>query len=468
MKSLDELTAPKIDQGGPPGAGTFAYVDISSIDNQSKRIVEPKHIPADEAPSRAKQRLHTGDVLVSMTRPNLNAVALVSHELNGAIGSTGFHVLRAAETVLPQWLYYGVQSQRFIKEMSALVQGALYPAVRPKDIRGFQLPTPKLDEQRRIVAEIEKQFSRLDQAVASLQRVKAQLKRYKASVLKAAVEGRLVETEAERARREGRGFETGAELAAQGSANAAGGRKPGAALHYETGEQLLKRILETRRSQWKGKGKYKEPAAPETAGLPELPEGWCWSSTDQLAEVGTGATPNRSNATFFDGGDIPWVTSAVVNAPFVDKASELVTRAALLQTNLTEYPPGTLLVAMYGEGKTRGKCSELRITAATNQALAAVQADPSVRSYLKIFLEHNYEETRKVASGGVQPNLNLSLVRAIRVPLPPLREQHRIVAEVDRRLSIVREVEAEVDANLKRAQTLRQAVLARAFTGTSS
>ncbi len=341
-------------------------------------------------------------------------------------------------------------------------------SISQKQLASFPIVLTNLDEQHRIVAEIEKQFSRLDQAVASLQRVKAQLKRYKASVLKAAVEGRLVETEAERARREGRGLETGTELAAQGSANAARGRKPGAALPYETGEQLLKRILETRRSQWQGKGKYKEPAAPETAGLPELPEGWCWSSTDQLAEVGTGATPNRSHAAFFDGGDIPWVTSAVVNAPFVDKASELVTRAALLQTNLTEYPPGTLLVAMYGEGKTRGKCSELRITAATNQALAAVQADPSVRSYLKIFLEHNYEETRKVASGGVQPNLNLSLVRAIRVPLPPLREQHRIVAEVDRRLSIVREVEAEVDANLKRAQTLRQAVLARAFTGTSS
>ena len=368
------------------------------------------------------------------------------------------HVLRA-RAVPSAWLMHFLNTVDY----RGLVTGTTRLKLTQAEMRKIVVPVASAAVMKAVVAEIEKQFSRLDQAVAGLQRVKAQLKRYKASVLKAAVEGRLVETEAERARREGRGFGTGTELAAQGSANAARGSRPGAALPYETGEQLLKRILETRRSQWKGKGKYKEPAAPETAGLPELPEGWCWSSTDQLAEVGTGATPNRSNATFFDGGDIPWVTSAVVNAPFVDKASELVTRAALLQTNLTEYPPGTLLVAMYGEGKTRGKCSELRITAATNQALAAVQADPSVRSYLKIFLEHNYEETRKVASGGVQPNLNLSLVRAIRVPLPPLREQHRIVAEVDRRLSIVREVEAEVDANLKRAQTLRQAVLARAF-----
>ena len=114
-----------------------------------------------------------------------------------------------------------------------------------------------LDQQKRIVAEIEKQFSRLDEAVANLKRVKANLKRYKAAVLKAAVEGRLVETEAERARREGRS--------------------------YETGAQLLQRILETRRSQWQGKGKYKEPAAPDTADLPELPEGWTWCGFEQVS-----------------------------------------------------------------------------------------------------------------------------------------------------------------------------------------
>jgi type I restriction enzyme, S subunit len=121
------------------------------------------------------------------------------------------------------------------------------------------------------------------------------------------------------------------------------------------------------------------------------------------------------------------------------------------------------LIAMYGEGKTRGKCTELRIPASTNQALAAVQVDSSIRGYLRRFLELNYEEMRKFASGGVQPNLNLSLVRAVCVPLPPLAEQRRIVAEVDRHLSIIREVEAEIDANLKRARALRQATLGRAF-----
>ena len=211
------------------------------------------------------------------------------------------------------------------------------------------------------------------------------------------------------------------------------------------------------------RGRWKEPES--TSPDSPLPDGWAWATLDQLAEVGTGATPKRDKPAFWINGDVPWVTSSVVNGDYVDEASEFVTQLALAQTNLTLYPVGSLLIAMYGEGKTRGKCTELRIPAATNQALAALQVDPSVRGYLRHFLELNYEEMRKVASGGVQPNLNLSLVKAVCVPLPPLGEQIRIVSEVDRHLSIVREVEAEVDTNLKRAQALRQATLSRSFAG---
>jgi hypothetical protein len=92
-----EVTVPKVDQGGPLAVGEFTYVDISSVDNKLKRITEYKTLAVEAAPSRAKQHLKSGDVLVSMTRPNLNAVAIVPPELDGAVGSTGFHVLRAAE-----------------------------------------------------------------------------------------------------------------------------------------------------------------------------------------------------------------------------------------------------------------------------------------------------------------------------------------------------------------------------------
>ena len=170
QKTLSEITEARVEQTGPKGS-EFTYVDIGSIELDTKRIVDPKVLPSSKAPSRAKQILKRGDVLVSMTRPNRNAIALVPAELDGAIGSTGFHVLRAKDAE-PGFLFYAVQTNDFVDALCKNVQGALYPAVRPRDISSFKVFFPtSLTEQRRIVAEIEKQFTRLEAGVAALRRV---------------------------------------------------------------------------------------------------------------------------------------------------------------------------------------------------------------------------------------------------------------------------------------------------------
>jgi type I restriction enzyme S subunit len=425
---------PKEMQGRQDGAiPVFKVGDISAAWLQGKNfLTESRNYLSQEdakslgrlVPAGATVFAKIGEALRLNRRVMLGCAALVDNNVMGLVPDEA--------KVSPKYLYYFMQTV----DLGDLSRSTTVPSIRKSDVLDIPINVPGLAEQDEIVAEIEKQFSRLDEAVANLQRVKANLKRYKASVLKAAVEGRLVETEASIAQREGRS--------------------------YETGEQLLQRILEERQSNWAGRGKWKVPESP-SADTP-LPYGWVWTCIDQLAEVGTGATPKRDKAVYWNDGDVPWVTSSVVNGDYVDEASEFVTKLALAETNLTLYPVGTLLLAMYGEGKTRGKCAELRISATTNQALAALQVVAPVRGYVRQFLELNYEEMRKVASGGVQPNLNLSLVRAVCVPLPPLAEQVRIVAEVDRHLSIVRGVEAEVDTNLRRVQALRQATLLKAFT----
>jgi type I restriction enzyme S subunit len=255
---------------------------------------------------------------------------------------------------------------------------------------------------------------------------------------------------------------------------------------YEPASVLLERILAERRRRWeeaemakmkakgrtpkddKWKAKYKEPVAPDSGSLPELPGGWCWSTVDQLASVGTGTTPKRGDSRFWNGGDVPWVTSAVVNDKLVQAPSEYVTRAALAETNLSLYPRGTLLIAMYGEGKTRGRATVLGIEASTNQALAALElpgASQQVRGWLFRFFEHNYLELRRSASGGVQPNLNLGIVRSICVPLPPIREQVRIVAEIDRSLSIAAAAQDSVASSVVKVARLRRSILKWAFEG---
>ncbi len=125
-----------------------------------------------------------------MTRPNLNAVAIVPLDLDGSIGSTGFHVLRGKDTD-SRFLFYAVQTPDFVDAMCRKVQGALYPAVRPEDISSFCLPPFSLAQQRRIVAKIEELFSELDKGIENLKQARAQLAVYRQSLLKHAFEGKL-------------------------------------------------------------------------------------------------------------------------------------------------------------------------------------------------------------------------------------------------------------------------------------
>lgn len=130
----------------------FSYVDISSIDRDSKMISQISRILGSEAPSRARKEIKAGDILISSVRPNLNAVATVPPELNGQIASTGFCVLRPdSERVIGKYLFYYSRTPEFIKALCAKVRGAHYPAVSDKDVTDVKIPLPPISEQCRIV-----------------------------------------------------------------------------------------------------------------------------------------------------------------------------------------------------------------------------------------------------------------------------------------------------------------------------
>ncbi len=219
-------------------------------------------------------------------------------------------------------------------------------------------------------------------------------------------------------------------------------------------QSLLKAAIEgTLTADWRGS---------------ESTASWKSAAIGDLAEVGTGVTPRRSEARYFSGGTIPWVTSGALNSALVSSASDFVTEEAAAECRLKLYPAGTLLVAMYGEGKTRGKCSELGIPATINQAIAAIVLKPSFencRAFLKAFLWHSYESMRQQASGGVQPNLNLQIVKSISVPLPPHDEQQEIVRRLDGLLDAAKDQEEALQLALAMASAQRQNILRAAFSG---
>lgn len=187
-----------------------------------------------------------------------------------------------------------------------------------------------------------------------------------------------------------------------------------------------------------------------------------------LAKVGTGATPKKGVAKYYAGGTVPWVTSGAVNAKSVTEPSSFITEAAIHETNCKVFPAGSLLMAMYGEGKTRGQVARLGIAAATNQALAVIHELDQTRvdsEYLFRFLDSIYLEIREQAEGGVQPNLSLGKVKTFKVPLPALEEQRDIVRRIETAFAKIDRLAAEAAKALKLLGHLDQRILAKAFAG---
>lgn len=285
-----------------------------------------------------------------------------------------------------------------------------------------EIPLPPLPEQFAIVSKIEELFSELDNGKQQLLTAQKQLKVYRQSLLKWAFEGKLT----------------------------VGWREA--------------------RKQQQESGIHAMAAEPELpyGNKGKLPEGWQWLRIEEIATVGTGATPLKNNKEYYEGGKIAWITSGALNDEYVKEASDFVTDIAIKETNLSVYPKNTLLLAMYGEGKTRGKCSELQIEACTNQAIAAIHFkshDIRVKSFLKYFLLKNYNDIRRLSSGGVQPNLNLGIVKKTFFPFPSFEEQQQIVDELESKLTVCDKIEETIGQSLQQAETLRQSILKKAFEG---
>ena len=175
---LESICAKKVPTLSPKYDGLIDYVDISSVDNTEKRIVSIQCISAKEAPSRAKQLLEAGDILVSTVRPNLNAVAMVEQPTNNLlVGSTGYCILRCNDSVDKRYVFHFCQSSYFVEDMTSQATGASYPAVSAGIVKSSTIPdhpiekqkeiTDRLDRVSELIALRKEQFAKLDQLVKS-------------------------------------------------------------------------------------------------------------------------------------------------------------------------------------------------------------------------------------------------------------------------------------------------------------
>lgn len=390
-----------------------------------------------------------GDLIFAKITPCMEngKSALVDQLVNGiGYGSTEFHVITATSALEPKYAFYLVTSKQFRGEAEHNMRGAAgQKRVPPHFLTDYPLPLPPLAEQRRIVARIEELFSKLDAGTAELKRTQALLKRYRQSLLHAAVTGELS--------REWR------------AANPA----------TETGAELLTRILEERRERWAQsgkKGKYKEPQGPETAGLPELPPGWVWASVEQLswdAGYGTSVKCSYENA----GPPVLRIPN-VVRGELATEDLKFAPASAALKDEDAIQPQDLLLIRTNGSKDLIGRAAVVRQPMPTPTFFASylirfrLLGDVTLMGWTATVWGSHYVRKwmdANAASSAGQHNISMGKLENLALPLPPLPEQTYIVSEVERRLSVLDNLEATVTAELKRAEATRQSVLHRAFTG---
>ena len=331
------------------------------------------------------------------------------------------HLLRT-RSVSPKYVAHAVRGAAAAFSKQCSKHGATVASIETKALLDFEIPFVDLRQQHRIVAEIEKQFSRLDEAVTNLKRVKANLKRYKAAVLKAAVEGRpLIKG-------------TGA------------------------------RDDEEERSS-SGNGKAN--------ALPPLPDDWSWSTTDSAIDaIEAGASFKCLERPPKDGEVGVLKVSAVTWGTYDENESKTCIDPRRINKGFM-VRSGDFLFSRANTIDLVGAC--VIVGSVTKHLMLSdktlrFRINSSVESaWLRCCLRSKFgrREIERLATGNQESmrNIGQERIRQIRIPIPPLTVQRRIVAEVDRRLSILREVEAEVDANLKRATRLKDGILRRAFAG---
>ena len=196
-----------------------------------------------------------------------------------------------------------------------------------------------------------------------------------------------------------------------------------------------------------------------------LPSNWVICKLEDIAFIGTGATPDTRIGDYYKG-NIPWINSSSTKGEYIDTPSSYISEKAIKETNCQLYPSGSLIMAMYGEGKTRGQVSELRFDSTTNQACAAiVPIDNHMKGFIKVYLKSNYYHIRTLAEGGNQPNLNLSKISQYIIPIPPIEEQVRIVAAIKQWFSLIEKLEAAKDDLLSVIQQTKSKILDLAIHG---
>ncbi len=443
--------------GGTPSKANPAYWEggtipwVSPKDMKTFEIVDSQDKITPEAIADSPVRLVPEGSILMVVRSGI-----LAHTFPVAIAKTDMTLnqdmkaITPRKGIVPKFLAYQLIAQSTEILTNCTKTGTTVSSVETNLLQSLPVWIPEESKQEAIVADLDKQLSRLDETTSTLQAIQAKLTQARASILKAAVEGRLVETEAELA------------------------KQPG--VSFEAAEALLARCLEAKKKSFEDKAaekkikkRWKAPPAPASPLTFPLPEGWCLVSMEQIADVSGGLAKDSKIS---DGQTLPYLRVANVQRGRLDltEVKTIICPGERVEGLLLQ--KGDILL---NEGGDRDKLGRGWVW--NNQIERCIHQNHVFKARLACqdikpeFISHyaNTEGDRYFQQEGKQTtnlaSISLSNVRSLPIALPPATEQVRILAEVERRFSVLDQVEATVNASLRRCGQLRQAVLKRAFGG---
>lgn len=428
------------EQRAPQPNEVFNYVDIGSIDRHFKKIGPTQKVLGKSASSRARKRIQTNDVIVSMTRPNLNAVALVPPELDGQIASTAFEVLRA-NGVDPRWLFYSVRTKSFVDRMAELAQGALYPAVRSSQIRSYEIPIAPLEEQVRILTKLDNFFSRLEVSHDHLKTLSEKIISLRRSVLDAAFSGSLTKNWREKNQRRVDATSLANEI--NESHYLAGGHKVGNAAPPSDEVHDLRASVFPDDWALLTLRDIVRPNHPITYGIlkpgPDLEEGVPYIKVMDFKNGEVDSSSIRR-------------TSSKIHNEY--KRSQLAEEDIILSIRGTVGRVAMVPTEFAGANIT--------------QDSARISVQPIVnRKFVLWYLRSQFAQSRlaRATKGVAVRGVNIGDLRALQIPLPSRSEQDHIVDTVQGLIKTINELEQNINSAINKINNIAPVLLEKAFTG---
>jgi type I restriction enzyme S subunit len=197
-----------------------------------------------------------------------------------------------------------------------------------------------------------------------------------------------------------------------------------------------------------------------------LPVGWRWVKIGEITEVSTGGTPDTNHPEYYENGNIRWLKSGDIKGTYIEEVPHRISRLGLNSSNAKTHPVGSVMLAMSGQGKTRGTSAILKVPSTCSQSVAAIlPSEHAIPEIIHFALVNRYGETRRITGDNERTGLNLKLIREIEIPLPPLDEQKRIVARLDEQMRHIEQARQAAEESLSAAWELPSAYLKEMFEG---